>query len=143
MEMDENKNKIVIASAIIAIGLIAVGILMGDTGTIGNMIIIAVFVSMGPFLFYRYSKLMWIKSLEQQFPNFIRDLADSSRSGMSFAESVRMSTKAHYGKLTPEIEKMNNRLSWGTPFLRALQIFQERVKDSKMITEALEIVKQS
>jgi len=139
----DTKNKIIIASTTLAVVLIFIGMMTGDTGTLGNIIIIAVFVSTGPYFLYRYSRLMWLRSLEQQFPNFVRDLADSSRSGMSFAEAIRLATKAHYGKLSPEIEKINNRLSWGTPFLRTLDIFGKDVKDSKPITEALEIIRQS
>jgi len=139
----ETKQKTIIGSATLAIALIVIGLIIGDVGVLGNLIIIAVFMSMGPYFIYNYSKMMWLKSLEEQFPNFIRDLADSSRSGMSFPEAIRISTKAHYGKLSPEIDIMNNKLSWGTPFLRVLDIFGEKVKNSKMISEALEIIKQS
>ncbi len=139
----EKKNKITAASTTMAVGLIAAGIMLGDPATLGNIIIIAVLVSFGPYFIYRYSKMMWIKSLEQQFPNFVRDLADSSRSGMSFPEAVRIAKRAHYGKLSPEIDAMNNRLSWGTPFLSVLEIFGQRNKDSRMITEALDIIKHS
>jgi len=139
----ETKNLLLIASFVIAAGLVAFGLMLGDAGTLGNLIIIAAFVLTGPYFLHSYSKLMWIKSIEQQFPNFIRDISDSIRSGMSFPEAIRISTKSHYGKLTPEIQLMNNRLSWGTPFLRVLEIFGERVKDSKMIAEAIGIIKQS
>jgi len=137
------KNKVIIGAAIVAVSLIAIGIFSADAATLGNMIIISVFLSLGPYFLYSYSRMVWVKSLEAQFPNFVRDLADSSRSGMSFPEAVRIATKAHYGKLSPEIEIMNNRLSWGTPFLRVLEIFGERVKESRIITEALEIIKHS
>jgi flagellar protein FlaJ len=138
-----SKKRIVLASASIAVALILIGIIIGDAGLLGNLIIIAVFISMGPYFIFKYSRLMWIRSLEEQFPSFVRDLADSSRSGMSFPEAVRLSTKAHYGKLTPEVQLMNNRLSWGTPFIRVLEMFNDKVEESKMISEAIEIIKQS
>lgn len=138
-----SKQKIVTASMSVSISLILVGMLLGDVAVLGNLVIIAAFISVVPFFLYKYSKFMWLKSLETQFPNFLRDLADSKRSGMSFPEAIRIASKTNYGKLTPEIELMSNRLSWGTPFLRVLDIFGEKVKDSKVMTEAMNIIKES
>jgi flagellar protein FlaJ len=142
MELN-TKQKIVTGSLTASMVLIAIGIAIGDPAVLGNLIIIAAFVFMFPFFFYKYSHFMWLKSLELQFPNFVRDLADAKRSGMSFAEAISMTKKTNYGKLTSEIEKMSNRLSWGTPVIRVLEIFGERVKESKIITEALHIIKES
>jgi flagellar protein FlaJ len=86
---------------------------------------------------------VWVKSIEEQFPNFVRDIADSKRSGMSFPEAIKIASKANYGKLTPEVQKMNNRLSWGTDFLRVMDIFNNSVKESKIISEAINIIKES
>ena len=137
------KNKIVTFSAVAAIALIATGIAIGDFAVLGNLIVIAVFVSVVPLLLYKYSRYMYIKSVETQFPNFVRDLADSKRSGMSFREAVKIASKTNYGKLSPEIEKMKNRMSWGTPFLRTLEIFGNESRESKVINEALNIIKES
>lgn len=137
------KQKIITVSVSVSIVLILIGILLGDIGILGNLVIIAAFISIVPFFIYKYSRFMWLKSVESQFPNMLRDLADSNRSGMSFPEAIRIASKSNYGKLTPEIEKMRNRLSWGTPFLRVLDIFYEDVKSSKPMTEAVNIIKES
>lgn len=139
----ELKRKVIIVPSCISIALILVGLVLGEVGVLGNLIIISIFITVTPYFIYRYSKFLWVKSIETQFPNFIRDLADSTRSGMSIPESIKISTKANYGKLTPEVKKMNNRLSWGTPFIRVMEIFGERLKDSKLISEELKIIKQS
>ena len=34
-------------------------------------------------------------------------------------------------------------MSWGTPFLRALEIFENKIKDSRLISEALMILRES
>jgi flagellar protein FlaJ len=137
------KRKMVIVPSCISIALILVGIVMGDVGVLGNLIIISILITVTPYFVYRYSKFLWVKSIESQFPNLVRDLADSARSGMSLSEAIKISSKANYGKLTDEVKKMSNRLSWGTPFLRVLEIFGERLKDSKLINEELKIIKQS
>ena len=120
-----------------------IGILTGDVAILSNMIVISILISLIPFFVYRYTKFLWVKSIEGQFPNLLRDLADLISSGMSFSEAIRITSKSNYGKLTVEVKKMNNRLSWGTPFLRVLDIFGKRAKDSKIITEVLHIVKES
>lgn len=137
------KQKVTIIPAVVSIALIAAGIIIGDVPVLGNLVIISVFISVVPYFIYRYTRFIWIKSLEEQFPNFVRDLADSGRSGMSLPECIGIAAKANYGKLTPEIQKMYNRLTWGTSFLRTMDIFQNNVKDSKIILEALSIIRQS
>jgi flagellar protein FlaJ len=139
----ESKQKYVIISTIAGVALIILGVFTGDMGILANLSLIAVFIIVVPFFLYKYMHTVWIKSLETQFPNFVRDIADSTRSGTTLPEAIRLATKADYGKLTPEITSMNNRLSWGTPFVRALEIFGERVKDSKIILEALIITKEA
>ena len=142
-EKISKKQKIIIIPGAFSTVLIAIGIILGDVPVLGNLVIISVFISVVPYFIYRYSQFLWIKSVEDEFPNFVRDLADSSRSGMSLPECIGIASKANYGKLTPEIQKMHNRLSWGTSFLRVMDIFQKSVKDSKIILEALSIIRQS
>ena len=141
------KKKIILISLVASIVVIFLGFstagFTGDFAILGNFLIISVIVGIVPYFLWRYTQLMWIKSIETQFPNFVRDLADSERSGMSLSEGIGIAAKANYGKLSPEVIKMYNRLSWGTPFLRVMEIFGQRVKQSKIIMEALNIIKQS
>ena len=140
---DKTKRKVIIGSGAAAAVMVVIGFVIGDPSVLGNMFLIAVLVAVLPFFIFKYLKYMWIKGLERQFPNFVRDLSDSQRSGMSFAESVKISVKANYGRLSPEVQTMHNRLTWGVPFIRVLDMFHERVKDSKLISEALTIIKES
>ncbi len=136
-------QKIIIVLAIVGAGLLVTGVIIGDSGLMGNLIIIALFINVLPYFLYRYSRFVWLRNVEIQFPNFIRDLADSVRSGMSLPEAIGIVSRSNYGKLTEEVIKMNNRLSWGTPFLRVMEIFEKKVEKSKMITEAIKIIKES
>lgn len=137
------KKKVTIISSVISAWFIIMGIISEDSGVLGNLIVLAMFAFIIPQFMYRYARYMWIKDLEQEFPNFIRGLADSIRSGMSFKEAIKIASKSRYGKLTEEVKGMNNRLQWGVDFMRVIDIFNERVKDSKMITESLAIIKES
>ncbi len=129
-----------------AIGAVVVAVsltLVGDPGVVGNSVIIALFIAIVPYFAYRYSKYAWLKGVERQFPNFIRDLADSKRSGMTLESAIDMASRTNYGKLTGEIKTMSNKLSWGMPFMRVLEIFEQKVKDSASITEVLTIIRES
>nr|NIO23342.1 hypothetical protein [Candidatus Aenigmarchaeota archaeon]NIP41107.1 hypothetical protein [Candidatus Aenigmarchaeota archaeon]NIQ17605.1 hypothetical protein [Candidatus Aenigmarchaeota archaeon]NIQ33043.1 hypothetical protein [Nitrososphaeria archaeon] len=118
------KRKIVIISLIISLVLIsAVSFLTQDVGAIINVGVICLFIVVTPLFVYRYIEFLWLKSTEREFPNFIRDLASLKRSGMTLSEAVKMSSRTNYGKLTDEVQKFSNRLSWGTPFIRSLEIF--------------------
>jgi flagellar protein FlaJ len=139
----ETKRKVIVVPSIISIIMIAIALVTGDVGVIGNVIIISIFITITPYFAYKYSKFLWVRAIESQFPNLVRDLADSARSGMSMPEAIKIATKANYGKLSPEVDKMSNRLSWGTPFIRVLDIFGKKVEDSKLISEELKIIKQS
>ena len=142
-ETSENrKRRIIVVMVILSVCIILGGIATGDAAILGNLTIIAAFLAAFPYFFFKYSRYVWVKSLEAEFPNFVRDLADSVRS-MPLPEALGIVSKSNYGNLTPEIEKIHNRLSWGTPFLRALDIFENSVRESRVISESLGILRQS
>jgi flagellar protein FlaJ len=62
---------------------------------------------------------------------------------MTLETAVSMAAKSNYGKLSPEIILMTNKLSWGTPFLRVMDIFEARVKESASIREVLNILREA
>jgi flagellar protein FlaJ len=138
------RKKVLLISLLVAVLLISIfAILTQDIAIIVNISVIALFIVIGPVFMYKYAEFLWIKSVEREFPNFIRDLSNLKRSGMSLSEAVKMTVRTNYGKLTPEVRKFSNRLSWGINFLRALEIFERRFRSSKLITEVLDIVRES
>jgi flagellar protein FlaJ len=138
------REKTILVPLAIGISIVILSfVLIGDMAVVGNSVIIALFISTVPYFTYKYSRYAWVKSIERQFPNFIRDLADSRRSGVTLETAVSMASKTNYGKLTAEIKTMANKLSWGVPFIRVLEIFGEKVKDSASVTEVLGIIKES
>ena len=137
------KIRTTIITGAVGAALIAVGVLLGDPGVLGNLIIIAALMNIFPHFIYKYTDLMWVRNAEIHFPTFIRDLGDSVRTGMSLAEAIGVVAKSNYGKLSEEVTRMNNRLSWGTPFIRTVEIFEKRAEKSKIMTEAMKIIKES
>ncbi len=139
----EQHRKVLVACLVAGAGLILTGIISGDAGVFGNLFILAVVLMVLPPFLSRYAHFLWLRAVEEQFPLFVRDLADASRSGMSFREAIAIVSRSNYGKLTEEVRTMHNRLSWGTPFLRVLQLFGARVKGSKLLQDALDIISES
>jgi flagellar protein FlaJ len=140
----ERGRKVILVSIMVAVLLISVfSFLTQDVGIIVNVGVIALFIVITPLFLLKYIEFLWIKAVEKEFPNFIRDLSGLKRSGITLSEAIKMTTKNNYGKLTPEVKKFSNRLSWGVHFLRALEIFSNSFKSSLTITEILGILKES
>ncbi|TLZ62087.1 MAG: type II secretion system F family protein [Methanobacteriota archaeon] len=89
---------------------------------------VAVVALIGPYGFFLGKKQRDIKAVERRLPDFLRDVAEAGRFGMTLAEAIVVSSSGRYGTLTPEIKKMAAQISWGVPATEALRLFSERVK---------------
>ncbi len=108
-----------------------------------NWLVIAILSFIGPYGFYLAKKQREIKQIERRLPDFLRDVAEAGRFGMTLAEAIVVSSSGRYGKLTPEIKKMAAQISWGVPAAEALRLFAERVKTPKVQRVIAIIVKSS
>ena len=68
-----------------------------------------------------------IKKIESRLPDFLRDVAEAGRFGMTLAEAIVVASSGRYGALTDEIKRMAAKIQWGVPVDEALQSFNERV----------------
>ncbi|MFO7791899.1 MAG: type II secretion system F family protein [Candidatus Saliniplasma sp.] len=93
----------------------------------------------GPFGFYVSHKLNEIKQIERRLPDFLRDVAEAGRFGMTLADAIVVSASGRYGKLTPEIKKMAAQIDWGIPASQALDLFSERV-DTPLVNRVVAII---
>lgn len=66
------------------------------------------------------------------FPQFMRDLVESIRSGMILPQALKSISNNDYGQLSPYIKKLNAQLDWGIPFDKALIKFSKSTH-SKLI----------
>ena len=104
-----------------------------------NWLVIAILGFIGPYGFYMAGKQREIKQIERRLPDFLRDVAEAGRFGMTLAEAIVVSSGGRYGKLTPEIKKMAAQISWGVPATEALRLFAERVK-TPMVLRVVAII---
>ena len=107
-----------------------------------NWLVIAVMGFIGPYGFFMARKQREVKQIERRLPDFLRDVAEAGRFGMTLAEAIVVSSGGRYGKLTPEIKKMAAQISWGVPATEALRLFAERVK-TPMVQRVVAIIVKS
>ena len=81
----------------------------------------------GIYGMYKYLEIRRIYKIDEIFPDFVRDLAESRRAGMTFTKAILFAAKGDYGILTPEIKKISQQVSWGASVTNALKAFAERV----------------
>lgn len=93
-----------------------------------NFLVFAILAIIGPLGFYKAKQAANVKAIERRLPDFLRDVAEAGRFGMTLAEAIVVSSRGRYGKLTPEIQKMAAQIRWGVPATEALRLLTERVK---------------
>ena len=104
--------------------------------------VVAAMAFIGPYGFYLAKKHREIKLIERRLPDFLRDVAEAGRFGMTLAEAIVVSSSGRYGKLTPEIKKMAAQINWGVPATEALRLFSNRVQ-TPMVQRVVAIIVKS
>ncbi len=129
----KSKVKVILGASIgIAMLLIFIGIL-DHVGSISvpfeafDYFIFAGMVLMGPYGFYQAKIDKTIHEIERRLPDFLRDVAEAGRFGMTLADAIIVASSGRYGRLTPEIRKMAAQIQWGVPASQALKLFAERI----------------
>ncbi|MGQ0796937.1 MAG: type II secretion system F family protein [Methanobacteriota archaeon] len=107
-----------------------------------NWLVIAILTFIGPYGFFLASRNREIRQIERRLPDFLRDVAEAGRFGMTLADAIVVSSSGRYGKLTPEIKKMAAQISWGVPATEALRLFAQRVK-TPMVQRVVAIIVKS
>lgn len=101
-----------------------------------DYVIFALLAMLGPYGFYVSTKERNIKEIETRLPDFLRDVAEAGRFGMTLADSIVVAATGRYGRLTPEIKKMSAQIEWGVPASEAIRLFSERVKTPLVVRMA-------
>ncbi|KAF5030409.1 Type II secretion system (T2SS), protein F [anaerobic digester metagenome] len=93
----------------------------------------------GPYGFYTSYQHKKILEIESRLPDFLRDVSEGGRFGMTLAESIKVSSRGRYGRLTPEIKRMAAQIDWGVPATDAMKLFVDRV-DTPLVRRMTTIV---
>lgn len=87
---------------------------------------VAAVIVLGIPLMMRYSNYSKIRVLEEIFPNFLRDVTENIRTGMTLPQAIKACTSNDYGILTPYIRDMSIKISFGIPFEKVLVDFSDK-----------------
>ena len=108
-------------------------------GTPLDFILFAVLLSTGTYGIYEAIRLHKVRKIDERFPDFVRDLAESRRAGMTFTKAIMYSSKGNYGVLTSEIKKIAQQISWGSSVDEAMASFASRVH-TKLIRRTISLI---
>lgn len=120
-------------------GLMAVLYLL--TFTI-DWLVILILAATGPYGFYEFARVKHLRKMEEKLPDFLRDLAEYWKGGLSMTDAIDTLSKGEYGELTPEVRKMSVQLSWGVAFSDVLRMFGERV-NTGLVRRAVSLVQEA
>ena len=97
--------------------------------------------AIGPIGFYNHLKAKQKKNIEEQLPDFLREISSSTSSGMTIFDAITSAAKGDHGRLTPELQRMSSQLSWGIPVYEALDNFAKRVNTNSVKLMAVTVNK--
>ena len=108
-------------------------------GTSMDFFILALIIFAGVYGIFEFMRLRRVRKIDDRFPDFVRDLAESRRAGMTFTKAIMYSSRGNYGVLTPEIQKIARQISWGSSVDNALNAFAKRV-NTKLIRRTISLI---
>lgn len=108
--------------------LVAVGIaLFLYSFFIGSELMIFISIGLviaGPAII-EYKKYKENKEIEERFPDFLRDVTENIRTGMTVTQAIKATKENRYGVLTPYVRKMIVKIDWAIPFEKILMDFSK------------------
>lgn len=109
---------------------------------VDDVIIFTVLIAIIPPGIFQYIRYKDINKIEERFPDFMLEMAELNRAGMTLPHALGVVAKGEYDALTPEIKRMDAMVSWGIPFGQALQNFARR-KKTLMIQRSVSMIIQA
>ncbi len=131
------KITLLVGLAFVVTGLILFSL---DPPLFGNLVILGIMAAIIPYVIVSYFQYKAMRAIEEQVPTFLLDVAEAQKTGMMLPEAVKTLSKADYGKLSPEIKKINDQLSWGIPIQEVMDRFAKRLSRSTMIGRTVRII---
>jgi len=88
---------------------------------------LALAVSVGPPAYFATKFSRERRRLEHALPDFIADVTEGRKTGLSPEQSIEALTSRNYGALSPYVKKMGAQLSWGVALSTVITTFTSRV----------------
>ncbi len=71
----------------------------------------------------QYARYKRKRTIEEKFPDFLRDVVEGLRGGMNLPRSIEYASRNNYSDLSPYVKTLASQLTWGVPFEKALNNF--------------------
>ena len=146
LKQTKNLNKFIInvvtcvlVSLFVILGVLSLLGIYKSFGSYVDFFVLALLSGTGLYGTYQMLHARRIAKIDAVFPDFIRDLAESRRAGMTFTKAILFASKGQYGLLTPEIQKISQQVSWGGNINDALRAFAQRV-NTKSIQRTIALI---
>jgi flagellar protein FlaJ len=110
--------------------------------TLDYMIVIALAIGVIPPGIASILHNRWKIKIEKATPEFLRDLATASRTGIPLQISLEHASKREYGPLTHELKILVAHMSWGMNFNEALNEFSDNI-DLPLIKKATVLINEA
>jgi len=92
------------------------------------MLVIAMAIGVTPPSIATMIHNRWRIKIEKATPDFLRDLATASRTGIPLQVALEHASKRDYSALTHELKILVAHMSWGMNFNEALMEFSDRIE---------------
>ena len=133
-------KKISIVSTVAGIIFFIISLIFYLTSpTLDYMIVIALTIAVSPPSVAGVIHGRWKNKIEKATPEFLRDLATASRTGIPLQVALEHASKRMYGPLTLELKILVAHMSWGMNFNEALTEFSDRI-DLPLIKKATVLI---
>ncbi|HET6399282.1 MAG TPA: type II secretion system F family protein [Candidatus Thermoplasmatota archaeon] len=107
-----------------------------------DWLLVALVVGLGPLSVWHAREVRRNQAIDDHFPDFLRDLAESARGGMTLPRALQSAARGQYGALTPEIQRMSHQVEWGIQFGEAFDRFAERAR-SPLIRRTVNLIQEA
>jgi len=117
-------------AALDATGVLNIEVRPGEGAGINpaiDFMVLGILGLMGPYGIVASAQIRRVNAIERRLPDFLRDVAEAGRFGMTLPDAIVVASKGRYGLLTEEIKKMASQIEWGVPVITALNLFEKRV----------------
>lgn len=92
-----------------------------------QLLFLTMIVTIFPPAAVNYFDLRWRRSVDRNIPEFLRELSEAGRTGITLTRALELASKRRYGPLSSELERIVNKISWGESLEDSLKDFAERV----------------
>ncbi|MGB1586530.1 MAG: type II secretion system F family protein [Thermoplasmatota archaeon] len=93
-----------------------------------DLFLVGFLFAAGPYGYFFNRERKRIEAIDEKFPDFLRDIAESARAGMTLPRALVSASRGSYGALTDDIKQMAAQVEWGVEFSEALERFAMRAK---------------